>query len=79
MIAEIFGVDGLIILVVVVLFIGIPVWAIVDVAKQPSLSQGAKTGWIFGLILGTLILGPVGLVAALIYLFGVRPRVARAT
>ena len=77
MIAEAFGVDGLIVLVVVVLFIGIPIWAIVDVAKQPSLSSGAKTGWIVGLILGTLLLGVVGLVAALIYLFAVRPRLAR--
>jgi hypothetical protein len=78
MIAEVFGMDGLIVLVIGLLFIGIPVWAIVDVVKQPNLSQGAKTGWIIGLILGTLLLGVVGLVAALVYLFGVRPRLARA-
>jgi hypothetical protein len=78
MIAEIVGVDAIIVLVVLVLFIAIPVWAIVDVVKQPSLSQGAKTGWIVGLIVGTLLFGVVGLVAALVYLFGVRPRLARA-
>ena len=76
MVAEIFGMDGLIVLVVLAVFVGFPIWAIVDVAKQPSLSAGAKTGWIVVLVLGTLFTGVIGLGAALVYLFGIRPRLA---
>ncbi len=53
------------------------IWAIVDVARQPALSSGAKAGWIIGLVLGTFLFGVVGLVAALVYLVGVRPRLAQ--
>ena len=56
------------------------IWAIVDVAQRPStvLSSGAKTAWIIGLVLGTLLFGVVGVVLALVYLIGIRPRLARS-
>jgi hypothetical protein len=57
------------------------IWAIVDVAQRPRsvLSSGAKTGWIIGLVLGTLVFGIVGAVLAVVYLVGVRPRLSRST
>ena len=61
--------------------LGLVIWAIVDVAQRPRsvLSSGAKTGWIIGLVLGTLLFGVVGVVVALVYLVGVRPRLSRLT
>lgn len=56
------------------------VWAIVDVARKPStvLSSGRKAAWIAGLVLGALLFEIAGAVIALVYLIGVRPRLARA-
>jgi len=56
------------------------VWAIVDVARRPStvLSSGRKAAWIVGLVLGALVFDIGGAVIALVYLVGVRPRLARA-
>jgi hypothetical protein len=76
MLAEIFGIDGLIILLIPI-SLGLVIWAIVDVAGRPALSSGAKAGWIIGLVLGTFLFGVVGLVTALVYLIGVRPRLAQ--
>jgi len=78
MLAEIFGVDGIIILLVVLIPLALVIWAIVDVTKQPSLSSSAKTGWIISLVVGILLFGIVGLIIALVYLIGVRPRLARS-
>jgi hypothetical protein len=57
------------------------IWAIVDVAKRPTsvLSRGAKTAWIVGLVAGTLLFSIAGVVVAIVYLVGVRPRLARST
>jgi hypothetical protein len=78
MLAEIFGVDGFIV-VLGLLSLVLVIWAIVDVAGRPTLSGGAKAGWIIGLILGTVLFGVVGLVVALVYLVGVRPRLERSS
>jgi len=72
--AEVFGTDGIVVLLVLVVLIGVPVWAIVDIARQPAMTSGAKTGWILGLVVGTLLFGLVGLIVALVYLIGFRPR-----
>jgi hypothetical protein len=77
MLAEIFGVDGVIVLLGLVSLV-LVIWAIVDVAGRAALSPGAKAGWIIGLILGTVLFGVVGLVVALVYLVGVRPRLERS-
>jgi hypothetical protein len=57
------------------------IWAIVDVARKPStvLSSGRKAAWIVGLVLGALLFEIAGAVIALVYLIGVRPRLARAS
>jgi len=61
--------------------LGLVIWAIVDVARKPPgvLSPRAKTGWIVGLVLGSLLFGFVGLIVAVVYLVGVRPRLTRVT
>jgi len=66
----------------VVLFLvslALVIWATVDVARQPALSSGAKAGWIIAFVLGTLLFGVVGLIVALVFLLGVRPRLARSS
>jgi hypothetical protein len=66
--------------VLVLLFVAtvaLVIWAIVDVTRQPALSSGAKTGWIVGFVLGTLVFGVVGLIISLVYLVAVRPRLAQ--
>jgi hypothetical protein len=75
MLAAIFGVDGLLVLLLPIT-LGLVIWAIVDVAGRPSLSSGAKAGWIISFVLGTFLFGVVGLVIAVVYLVGVRPRLA---
>jgi len=57
------------------------IWAIVDVSRRPTsvLSRGAKTAWIVGLVAGTLLFSIAGVVVAIVYLVGVRPRLARST
>jgi hypothetical protein len=67
-------------LVIPLAILGLVIWAIVDVAQRPSsvLSSRAKTAWIIGLVLGTLLFGIVGVVIALVYLVGIRPRLARS-
>lgn len=59
--------------------LAVVVWAIVDVARRPSesLPSNSKTWWILGLVLGTLLLGPIGLIVAVAYLVGVKPKLNR--
>jgi len=61
--------------------LGLIIWAIVDVARRPSavLSSRAKTAWILGLVAGGLLLGIVGVVAAVVYLVAIRPRLSSVT
>jgi hypothetical protein len=73
MLAEIFGVDGFV-LILFLVSLGVVIWAIADVARQPALSPMGKTGWIVGLVVGTFLFGIIGLVIAVVYLAGVRPR-----
>lgn len=81
MTAELFGVDSTLLLLLVLVSLGLTVWAIVDVARRPSevLSPGAKAAWIIGLLAGTILFGVIGIVVALVYLVGVRPRLDRTT
>jgi hypothetical protein len=78
MLAEVLGAD-IFFMLLFLISLGLVVWAIVDAARQPALSSGAKAGWIIGLVVGTFLFGVVGLVIALVYLVGVRPRLARNT
>ncbi len=76
MLAEIFGVDSVMIVLLFLVTIGIVLWAVVDVARRPTVSPGAKAGWIIGMVLGTFLFGIVGLVVAIVYLAAVRPRLS---
>jgi hypothetical protein len=76
MLAEIFGVDGALVLIFLI-SLGLVIWAVVDVAQKPTISPGGKAAWIISLIVGTLLFGVVGLVIAVVYLVGVRPRLAQ--
>ena len=69
---------GLLIYVVSLCFV---LWAVVDVARQPRtrLSLGRKVAWLLGTIVGWLIVGFIGGIVALIYLFSVRPRLGTGT
>jgi hypothetical protein len=73
MLAAVFGVDALVVLLGLI-SLGVVIWAIVDVARQPAISPMGKTGWIIGMVAGTFLFGIVGLVVAVIYLAAVRPR-----
>ncbi len=80
MAAVVSGPGVLIAFLIPLAILGLVIWAIVDVAQRPSsvLSSRAKTAWIIGLVLGTLLFGIVGVIVALVYLFAVRPRLARS-
>ncbi len=79
MIGEIFGLDGLIIFVVVLV---IPIWALVDAGSRPSgafKAAGSSKGlWIALIALLTLFTGIIGMVIAIAYLVAIRPRVKAA-
>jgi hypothetical protein len=78
MLAAILGTtDSAVVLLVFLVSLAVVIWAVVDVARQPALSSGAKAGWIIGLVVGTFLFGIVGLVIAVVYLVGVRPRLTR--
>jgi len=70
-----FGVG--VVMVVPLLLLGLVIWAVLDVAQRPPEVLPSKTGWLLGLVAGTLLLGPVGLIVAIVYLLAVRPRLPR--
>jgi hypothetical protein len=57
-------------------------WATLDALVRPDSDWAAadqsKTAWVVGLLLGSFGLAPVGILVALVYLFGVRPRLTAA-
>lgn len=76
MVADIFGLSGLAILM---LALGLPVWAIVDASRNSALAFSAagsnKTAWMIALVVGTFI--GVGFFHAAFYLLIVRRKVRR--
>ena len=82
MVGEIFGADGLFILVFLLLGIAtlaIPIWALVDAGTKPSAAFDAagssKVLWIVLIAALWVFTGIVGLIVAIVYLASVRPRV----
>ncbi len=63
--------------------LAITIWAIADVCRHPDLAWRrigqSRALWVALLIAGWLVTGIVSLVLALVYLVGVRPRLAAAT
>jgi hypothetical protein len=74
MLADVFGLDLLIVLVVLAL----PLWAIIDAISRPAVAFYAagsnKTAWVIVLLVATFVLG-IGLFLAAYYLLVVRRKV----
>lgn len=79
--AMIFGPDLVVVLLFLVIFWGLPIWAVVDAASQTSSSFRAagssKSFWITLIIVFMFFFAPIGIILALVYLLSVRPRVRR--
>jgi hypothetical protein len=69
---------GLLVILLMVLMLGLTIWAAVDVAQRPAEILPNKTWWLVGIIAGTVLLSPVGTIVAVVYLLNVRPRLTRA-
>jgi hypothetical protein len=80
MLAEVFGADGLIVLVVVFIGFGVPLWAVIDAASRPSAAfaaaRSSKALWISLIAVFWFLTGIIGIVLAAVYLGAIRPRVA---
>lgn len=76
MTGEIFGLSGLIILIV---FLVLPIWALVDAISRPSSAfstAGSSKGmWIALIVVFSLLTGIIGVVLSIVYLASIRPRV----
>jgi hypothetical protein len=74
-----FGPDLLIVLVIMFLGVGVPLWAVVDAASRPAVAfYGAgsnKTAWV-AVIVVAFFFG-VGLFLGAFYLLSTRPKVRR--
>ncbi len=70
----------LLVVVIVAVALGIPLWAIIDASRRPASSfqqvGSDKTRWILTLVLLTIFFNLGGIVAAGVYLATVRPKLA---
>ena len=82
MLAQILGWDIPLMLVVALIGLAIPIWAIVDIASRPASAFEAigssRTTWLVLVIIFTLACGILGLVLALIHLLVQRPKLELA-
>jgi hypothetical protein len=81
MLAETFGLDGAIIIVLVaVVGLALTLWALIDACTRPAAAFRAagqnKTLWIILPIIGFFLFSIVGAVLGLVYLLAIRPKVA---
>ncbi len=62
-------------------FLALIVWAVMDALLRPDSDWAAadqnKTAWVIALLGGPVIVFPVGIMVSLVYLFGLRTRLAR--
>jgi hypothetical protein len=79
MISVVFGLDGLVILLVALVVVVIPIWAIADAATRPTgafTAAGSSKGlWITLILVFWFFTGIIGLIVAIVYLASIRPRV----
>jgi hypothetical protein len=79
MLGEVYGLDLVLVLLVLIVGLVVPVWAIVDAASRPSgafsAAGSSKTMWIVLIVVGWLVTGLIGIILALVYLVSIRPRV----
>jgi len=77
--SEIFGVDGVIILVIALIALVLPIWALIDAISRPSgafSAAGSSKGmWIALIVLFWVFTGIIGAVLSIVYLASIRPRV----
>jgi hypothetical protein len=77
--SEVFGLDLFFLLLVLVVGLVVPIWAIVDAASRPSgafsAAGSSKTMWIVLIVVGWLVTGLIGIILAVVYLASIRPRV----
>jgi hypothetical protein len=68
-------------ILIVLAFIALPIWALIDAASRPdavwTAADQSKTMWIVLLVIGILIVFPVGIIVALIYLLSIRQKLAK--
>lgn len=73
------GGDGLIVLVIALVTLVIPIWALIDSISRPSgafTAAGSSKGmWIALIVLFWLFTGIVGVILSVVYLASIRPRV----
>jgi hypothetical protein len=76
---ELFGVDGLIVLVFGFIALVLPIWALIDAISRPSAAftaAGSSKGlWITLIVVFWLLTGIIGAVLSIVYLASIRPRV----
>jgi len=79
MTGEIFGLDGLILIVGVLIALVIPIWALIDAISRPGAAFGAarssKALWVTLILVFCLLTGILGGVFSIVYLVAIRPRV----
>jgi Protein of unknown function (DUF2516) len=79
---EIFGLDGLIVLLVALASLGLAVWALADAAVRPGQAFKAagqsKTLWILLPIVGIFVFSIVGGLLGVVYLVAIRPKVRQS-
>jgi hypothetical protein len=76
---EIVGLDGVIILLVVLATLFLPIWALIDAILRPTgafTAAGSSKGmWIALIVVFWLFTGIIGAVLSVVYLASIRPRV----
>ena len=75
----VFGLDGIFILLIAILMLVIPIWALVDSISRPSgafSAAGSSKGmWVALIAVTWLLTGIIGTVLSVVYLASIRPRV----
>jgi hypothetical protein len=83
MLGAAFGLDGLIALLVLFVFIVVPIWAVVDAVSRPSAAfaaaRSSKALWISLIVVSFFLTGFIGAILAVVYLATIRPRVRAIT
>ncbi len=69
------------IVLLVLPFLALALWAIMDALIRPDsqwrVADQNKTAWVIALLAAPFVLFPVGIMVSLVYLFGIRSRLAR--
>ena len=78
----IFGLDGVLVLLIALVTLIVPIWALVDSISRPTAAfttAGSSKGmWIALIVLFWLFTGIIGVVLSIVYLASIRPRVRAA-